>query len=83
VEVAIKTTIGKLNLSPGQASRAIADMNLTVIPFTPAHAYRMFGLPLYHREPFDRMVIATALHERLPLIGGDDKFPFYEKEGLN
>ena len=82
IEVAVKNSIGKLKLNAEGTRKAIVDMALTVIPFTPAHASRMFSLPLHHREPFDRMVIATALYEGLPLIGGDDKFPLYESEGL-
>jgi PIN domain nuclease of toxin-antitoxin system len=81
-EIAIKNSIGKLNLDAEGTARAIADLALTVVPFTPLHAYRMFNLPLHHREPFDRMLIATALHEGIPLVGGDDKFPLYESEGL-
>ena len=42
----------------------------------------MFSLPLHHREPFDRMIIATVLQEGIPLVGGDDKFPLYEGERL-
>jgi len=38
----------------------------------------MFSLPLHHRDPFDRMIIATALVEELPLVGGDRQFKFYE-----
>ena len=81
-EIAIKNSIGKLNLNAERTAKAVTDLALTVISFTPMHAYRMFNLPLHHREPFDRMVIATALHEGVPLVGGDDKFPLYESEGL-
>ena len=81
-EIAIKASIQKLEATPLEVSELIADLKLTVIPFTPMHAYRMFNLPLHHREPFDRMLIATALHEGIPLVGGDDKFPLYESEGL-
>lgn len=49
VEIAIKNSIGKLNLSMGDMNKSITDMLLTVLPFTSAHAYQMFGLPLHHR----------------------------------
>lgn len=81
-EIAIKNSIRKLNLSAERTAQAMEDLVITVIPFTSMHAYRMFNLPLHHREPFDRMLIATALHEGIPIISGDDKFPLYESEGL-
>ena len=81
-EIAIKASIRKLEATSLEVSDLIADLKLTVIPFTQAHAYRIFSLPLHHREPFDRMMIATALHEGIPLVGGDDKFQLYESEGL-
>jgi hypothetical protein len=38
------------------------------------HAYRLFTLPLHHADPFDRMIIATALVEDVPLFGGAGKW---------
>jgi PIN domain nuclease of toxin-antitoxin system len=49
-----------------------------MLPFTPQHAYRLFSLPLHHRDPFDRMLIATALAEEIPLIGSDRLFKMYK-----
>ena len=50
----------------------------TVIAFEPRHAYRLFTLPMHHGDPFDRMIIATALVEDVPLIGGDRQFARYK-----
>ena len=36
------------------------------------------GLPRHHRDPFDRMLIATALAEEIPLIGSDRLFKRYK-----
>jgi PIN domain nuclease of toxin-antitoxin system len=41
------------------------------------HIERMSTLPVIHRCPFDRMLIAQAMSERLLLVGGDRKFPLY------
>ncbi len=82
-EMAIKTSIGKLNLNAEQIRAAIHDLKATVIHFSPAHALRLFDLPLHHREPFDRMIIATALAEGIPLLGGDARFPLYTAQGLS
>jgi PIN domain nuclease of toxin-antitoxin system len=61
----------------------IADLKMTVIPFTPTHAHRMFGLPLRQREPFERMIIAVTLSENLLLIGGDGEFTKYKAQDLS
>lgn len=39
---------------------------------------KLFELPLLHREPFDRMLIATALAEDVPLVSIDRQFPKYK-----
>jgi PIN domain nuclease of toxin-antitoxin system len=82
-EIAIKNSIGKLDASSEAVSEMIADLQITVVPFTGRHAHRMFGLPLHHREPFDRMIIAVALEDGLALIGRDARFPLYAAQGLS
>lgn len=82
-EIAIKNSIGKMEASTEAVSDMIADLQVTVLPFTGRHAHRMFGLPLHHREPFDRMIIAVALADNLPLIGCASRFPLYAAQGLN
>jgi PIN domain nuclease of toxin-antitoxin system len=61
-----------------EVREAVRDLRLTILPFTPEHAYRLFGLPPHHRDPFDRMLIATALAEEIPLIGSDRLFKRYK-----
>jgi PIN domain nuclease of toxin-antitoxin system len=75
MEVAIKAA--KLNMTEAHVSQAGKDLLLTIIPFTPQHAYRLFSLPKHHGDPFDRMIIATALVENIPLIGSDQQFKQY------
>ena len=52
-------------------TEAARDLVVTILPITPQHIYRIFSLPLHYRDPFDRIIIATALTEQLPLISGD------------
>lgn len=77
-EIATKDSIGKLQVSSKDVSRMVLDLRLTVLPFTGQHAHRLFGLPLHHREPFDRMIIAVALAEDVPLVSGDRAFRRYK-----
>ncbi|MGH8101361.1 MAG: type II toxin-antitoxin system VapC family toxin [Chthoniobacterales bacterium] len=77
VEIATKTSVNKLAIHAGDAARAIDDLRLIMIPFELRYAMRMFNLPLHHRDPFDRMLIATALCEDIPIISQDRDFKNY------
>jgi PIN domain nuclease of toxin-antitoxin system len=77
VEIATKASINKLAISAAETSKATEDLRLIVIPFEPRYAMRMFDLPLHHRDLFDRMLIATALSEDVPIISGDREFKSY------
>lgn len=76
-EIAVKASINKLAVTASDASQAYEDLRLILIPFEPRHAMRMFDLPLYHRDPFDRMLIATALSEGVPIVTDDPEFKSY------
>jgi PIN domain nuclease of toxin-antitoxin system len=78
MEIAIKNGTGKLIMGETEMRQAAADLRLTLLPFTPQHAYRLFALPLHHRDPFDRMIIAAALVEGIPLLGADREFKKYK-----
>jgi PIN domain nuclease of toxin-antitoxin system len=77
-EIAIKTTLGKLNISAEDARRAIRDMDIHILPFTADHAFHLFELPAHHRDPFDRQIIAQAFSEGIPVVTSDDKFSLYQ-----
>jgi PIN domain nuclease of toxin-antitoxin system len=77
-EIAIKKTLGKLNMSAEDAQQAIQDMDIRILPFTADHAFRMFELPAHHRDPFDRQIIAQAFSEDIPVVTSDDKFSLYK-----
>jgi PIN domain nuclease of toxin-antitoxin system len=79
MEIAMKHETGKLKMGAAETRQAIRDLRLQVIPFNPDHAFRLYGLPAHHRDPFDRMLIATALAEDIPLIGSDRQFKKYKE----
>jgi PIN domain nuclease of toxin-antitoxin system len=78
-ELAIKVGQGKLALSLPYRQwmeRAIADLKLTILPVTVEYADRQSTLPLHHKDPFDRLMIAQALVERIPIVSVDVAFPY-------
>jgi len=73
-EIAIKVGLGKLPLSLPYRQwmeRAMADLVLTVLPITLDHAERQSSLPWHHRDPFDRLLVAQAQVEGVPLVSSD------------
>lgn len=76
-EIAVKNTIGKLDMSEAETQRAVRQLEVTVLPVEPRHAFQMFSLPQHHRDPFHRMILATALVEKLPIVTGDRVFHRY------
>jgi PIN domain nuclease of toxin-antitoxin system len=79
-EIAIKVGIGKLTLSQPYKiwiNQAIADLRLTVLPVTVDYAEVQSGLPHHHGDPFDRLMIAQATVEGIPIISADTAFDPY------
>lgn len=77
-EIAIKHSIQKLNLPAELALEATRDMRLNLIPYTVQHAYGFSCLPRLHADPFDRMIIATAVVEGIPVVSADENFQQYK-----
>ncbi len=79
-EISIKVGLKKLSLSlPFQQwmNKAIADLGATVLPITVEYADMQTGLPHHHRDPFDRLLVAQAMFEKLSLVSGDAIFDQY------
>ncbi|HEX4148304.1 MAG TPA: type II toxin-antitoxin system VapC family toxin, partial [Pirellulales bacterium] len=79
-EMAIKVALRKLSLSQPYSTwlaQAISDLGIGVLPITVEYAAAQIDLPLHHRDPFDRMLIAQARVENVPLISGDPVFEQY------
>ncbi len=78
-ELAIKVGLGKLELpkSIRDMLSAYLEIGAKILPVTPEHALAVESLPWHHRDPFDRMLIAQAVHEDLTLITRDTQFDSY------
>lgn len=76
-ELAIKKAINKVRYGREEITDLIRDLHLTVLPYTDVHAIQLFRLPLHHRDPFDRMLIATAIAEGVPIVTSDREFEKY------
>jgi len=77
-EIAIKTGLGKLQLSWDAVRVAIEEWDVRILPYTGEHAQWMFQLPFHHADPFDRQIIAQALCESIPVVTCDETFRRYE-----
>ena len=75
-EIAIERALGKLE-APDELPSAIVDGGLAWLPVTAAHAWQVRDLPPHHRDPFDRLLVAQALVEQLPVITSDPQFAKY------
>ncbi|MCI0640827.1 MAG: type II toxin-antitoxin system VapC family toxin [Gemmataceae bacterium] len=79
-EIAIKAGLGKLNLSePSGAllSREIPKNNFELLSILLEHVAAVESLPQHHRDPFDRLLVAQAIVEKLPLVSSDHAFDQY------
>jgi PIN domain nuclease of toxin-antitoxin system len=76
-EIAVKGSLGKLSISAPIARQALDDLDVRVLPFTSEHAFRLFELPVHHRDPFDRQIIAQALSEDIAVVTPDRQFSNY------
>ncbi|MCM0021285.1 MAG: type II toxin-antitoxin system VapC family toxin [Tagaea sp.] len=70
--------VGKGNLTLGETfAYGIADAGFELLPITLDHVERLRDLPLHHKDPFDRMLVAQALAERATLVTVDRHFARY------
>jgi PIN domain nuclease of toxin-antitoxin system len=76
-EIATKVGAGKLEFPRGDVLQGIADLQLRLLPCTADHALDLFDLPLHHRDPFDRLIIAQALAENIAVVTCDPQFRLY------
>ncbi len=73
-EISIKVGLKRLSLSSpfGQwINQAIADLGMSVLPITPEYADAQIALPMHHRDPFDRLLVAQARIEKLSIVSSD------------
>jgi PIN domain nuclease of toxin-antitoxin system len=73
-EIAIKISLGKYTLNePYEAfmQRGIFGNGFSVLPVEPKHTAALTTLPFHHRDPFDRLLVAQALVEQVPVLSAD------------
>ena len=76
-EISIKRMLGKLQ-APDDLLDVVEASGLAWIPIEPLEAYEAGRLPLHHRDPFDRLLVAQAKLRSASLISGDEVFDAYE-----
>ncbi|MFN6516247.1 MAG: type II toxin-antitoxin system VapC family toxin [Nostoc sp. CreGUA01] len=84
-EMAIKCSIGKLTFNlPLQTfvEQQIEQNSMDLLMIEIAHLAVVATLPLHHRDPFDRLLIARAMVEKIPVISADVAFDAYGIERL-
>ena len=78
-EIAIKHSIGKLDFPAHELAKVCVNAGINrFFPLEEHHTRLLFDLPLHHRDPFDRALIATALSEELAIVTSDFSFNRYE-----
>ncbi|MGL6339678.1 MAG: type II toxin-antitoxin system VapC family toxin [Waterburya sp.] len=84
-EICIKAGLGKLPLPEppdNYISSRMANLNISPLDVKHYHSFMVYKLPLHHRDPFDRILIATAIAENIYLMSADSKFRHYDLDLL-
>ncbi len=80
-EMAIKISLGKLQLAQPFETLIPAQLRLNgiaLLGITISHTAMVATLPFHHRDPFDRLLIAQARVEEIPIVSKDAAFDDYE-----
>ncbi|MEH1854464.1 MAG: type II toxin-antitoxin system VapC family toxin [Nostoc sp.] len=75
-EIEIKRKKGQLK-TPDNLIQAITDTDLSFLSITEHHAVKAASLPEHHKDPFDRLLIAQAILEKMIIITSDTQFINY------
>jgi PIN domain nuclease of toxin-antitoxin system len=82
-EIAVKINTGKLDILSGfedfdsMMEEAQSVIGFQLLPINFLHAAALSRLPMYHRDPFDRLMIAQAMTDGLTLVSSDRQFAYY------
>ena len=79
-EIAIKVGLGKLDLRSSYDEfmhRGIVGNDFAILPIEPKHTSLLTRLPLHHRDPFDRLLVAQATVEHLAIVSADEALDAY------
>jgi PIN domain nuclease of toxin-antitoxin system len=83
-EIAIKVNLGKLSLQRSYQTieSELKSSDILLLPILFMDTLRISNLPLHHRDPFDRMLIAQAMNRSLIVISRDTQFDAYPIQRL-
>jgi PIN domain nuclease of toxin-antitoxin system len=84
-EMAIKISLGKLAVSGDYevfVSRQLSANDIEILPIRLPHLNMISSMPFHHRDPFDRLLVAQAIAESIPLVSADKAFDVYGIERL-
>ena len=84
-EIAIKISLKKYELQePYEVfmERELATNQFRILPIEPRHTAVLTSLPFHHRDPFDRLLVAQAMVENIPLISNDMALDAYPVQRL-
>ena len=84
-EMCVKISIGKLGLHPRWSTvfkREMQNNEIEWLPVRPEHCERVATLPFHHRDPFDRMLVAQALQEKMSILSADENLRAYNVKVL-
>ena len=77
VEIGVKAATGKLRI-PAGLRRHVLDSGARILNLAPEHGLGIAELPLHHRDPFDRLLIAQARLGGLTIVTADRQFARYD-----
>ncbi|MHC4469854.1 MAG: type II toxin-antitoxin system VapC family toxin [Planctomycetota bacterium] len=84
-EIAIKAALGRIEMPEPIGAflgEQLRHQRVDPLPVEHSHAWRVADLPLHHRDPFDRMLVAQALVENLPILTADRRLEPYGVETI-
>jgi len=82
-EIAVKQSIGKLSLSlpiPEFVERRVTGVGMALLEIKLSHIAKYSELPLHHRDPFDRLLVAQCLAEEIGILSHDRQLDAYGVE---
>jgi PIN domain nuclease of toxin-antitoxin system len=83
-EMAIKMQLKKLNINKSieDVIELTSQNNFQLLPILPGHIVKLSSLSFFHRDPFDRIIIAQGLYENMVIVGRDLVFDDYQVQRI-
>ena len=76
-EIGVKAGVGKL-VVPADLDAHVATVGIRVLGLSAAHGLAVATLPLHHRDPFDRLLVAQAREDGYTLVSADERMRAYD-----